>query len=92
MRLPLPPGGVDCMEHPGVGYRTAWAKADSGCGVNQFRRHFAFVILVADGKATIVVQAALIQSRWDYLRLNWNKKRSEWFWPYAGVSGSPGIR
>ena len=30
MRLPLPPGGVDCMEHPGVGYRTAWAKADSG--------------------------------------------------------------
>ena len=56
----------------------------NGC-IYQFRRHFAAV--VADETGTVVVEAALIQSRWDYLRENWDKMCGSWFWPYEGVEG-----
>jgi hypothetical protein len=46
----------------------------------QYRRNFA-VVVVADCGETIM-EAALIQSRWDYLRLNWNKTLLPFSWPY----------
>ena len=58
-----------------------WRPLEYGCCTFQFRRHFE--VLVPNEGGTVVVQAVLIQSRWDFLRLNWNKVHEYWFWPYA---------
>jgi len=65
------------------GYPKRWLPVAAGGGAHQFRRHFA--VVVADETGSVIVEAALIQSRWDYLRQNWNKFRSGWFWPYEGA-------
>ena len=94
LRILLPPGEPDCDVVRTPSTTAVWAPLARSCGNYQFRRHFAIVIATADGNRgskAIAVQAALVQSRWDYLRLNWNKKRSTWFWPYAGVSRIPGM-
>jgi hypothetical protein len=61
-----------------------------GCCGCQFQRHV--IVMVADpsarGGGSVLVHANLIQSRWDYLRLRWNKgQRASWFWwwPLAGI-------
>jgi len=88
--------GIGWFSHSGemgcgdveVGYwtaRTSWSRPSAGCGVIQFRRHFGFLIAYR-GTVTYV---ALIQSRWDYLRLNWNRVLSAWSWPYGGVPELP---
>jgi len=53
-----------------------------GC-VYQFRRHFA--VVTTDEEGDVLVEAALIQSRWDYLMQNWYRIHAGWFWPYEGV-------
>ena len=47
-----------------------WAK--TGCATFQFRRHFVVGAMYYDGEREIAVEAAMIQSRWDYLRQNWD--------------------
>ena len=48
--------------------RSRWLPLYVGCCTYQFRRHFTVVIQQNDGQGTVVVMAALIQSRWKYLR------------------------
>jgi hypothetical protein len=58
-----------------------WQYAGGDHAVSQFRRHFVVAAISDDGR--VVVEAALVQSRWDFLRLNWHRLRREWAWPYG---------
>jgi hypothetical protein len=53
--------------------RQNWLPLYVGCCSYQYRRHVAVVIAKQDERGTLISQAALIQSRWDFLRLNWTK-------------------
>lgn len=59
--------------------RESWKPLEEG-RCYQYRRSFAVVVVDDDGQA--IVEAALIQSRWDYLRLNWDKVLTSFSWPY----------
>jgi len=59
--------------------RKRWLPLYVGCCSYQFRRHFAVVVTDARENGSVMVEAALVQSRWDYLWLNWRKDRSYWF-------------
>lgn len=55
--------------------RQKWLPLYVGCCSYQAGRH---VVVVAGGfgdKGPVMVQAALIQSRWAYFRANWRKRR-----------------
>jgi hypothetical protein len=60
-----------------------WRPLSKGCCSAQFRRHV--IVEVADSRenGSVVVEAALIQSRWDYLRLKWNALRGSWVWRWC---------
>ena len=62
----------------------SWLPLEGVCFTYQFRRHFAVVVSNEDG--SVIVEASLIQSRWDFLRLNWNKMQYGWFWPYGNMN------
>ena len=53
--------------------RRKWLPLYVGCCSYQYRRHVAVVISEQDERGSLVSQAALIQSRWDFLRFNWAK-------------------
>lgn len=53
--------------------RRKWLPLYVGCCSYQYRRHVAVVISQQDKKGSLISQAALIQSRWDFLRSNWKK-------------------
>jgi hypothetical protein len=53
-------------------------------GSYSYRRHVIVVVADSDERGSVIVEAALIQGRWDYLRLNWYKMRPYWSWPHAG--------
>ena len=69
------------------GLLDAWRRhvAPAGCATFQFRRHFVVAATYYDGEREIAVQAAMIQSRWAYLKQNWNRKLANWSWPYEGL-------
>jgi hypothetical protein len=50
-----------------------WLPLYVGCCSYQYRRHVAVVISQQDERGALISQAALIQSRWDFLRFNWAK-------------------
>jgi hypothetical protein len=75
--LQLGPSSVVRMLDPYA--RESWKPLEEG-RCYQYRRNFAVVVVDDEGQA--VVEAALIQSRWDYLRLNWNKVLTSFSWPY----------
>ena len=64
---------------------THWLPLQPAGHTFQFRRHF--IAVTADERGNLIVEVALVQSRWDYLRQNWNKIRAAWFWPYEGTKG-----
>ena len=66
-------------------YGGGWPPLRAGCCTYQYRRHVAVFAADVSGNRLLIVQADLIQSRWDYLRLNWNKLRGAWSWPYPKV-------
>jgi|ERR1700733_13065645 hypothetical protein len=53
--------------------RRKWLPLYVGCCSYQNRRHVAVVISQQDEKGTLISQAALIQTRWDFLRSNWKR-------------------
>jgi hypothetical protein len=53
--------------------RRNWLPLYVGCCSYRYRRHVAVVIAQRDARGTLSSQAALIQSRWDFLRSNWTK-------------------
>ena len=57
-----------------------WLLSKAGGYTYQYRRHFAVLVVYENG--TALAEVDLVQSRWDYLRLNWNKVCAAWFWPY----------
>jgi len=59
--------------------RRRWLPLYVGCCSYQFRRHVAVVVADVNESGSMVVEAALVQSSWDYLRLNWARDRSPWF-------------
>jgi hypothetical protein len=60
--------------------RTRWLPLYVGCCSYQLRRHVAVVAASPSRAGSIVVEGALIQSRWDFFRLNWRSKdRDAWF-------------
>lgn len=76
----LPQGGPEFLKEVfGDEIRKRWLPLYVGCCSYQFRRHVVVVIASADLNGSVVVEAALIQSRWEYLRSNWAKDRSYWY-------------
>jgi hypothetical protein len=65
--------------------RRWWRPLAPRCCAHQFRRHVTVVVYDARQNGTVIAEAALIQSRWDYLRLNLTRMRSAWWWPYPGI-------
>ena len=63
-----------------------WQTLPTGCCTYQYRRHFAVVVGGFAKGVPIVIQAVLIQSRWNYLVQNWDKAWECWFWPYPDPS------
>jgi len=59
--------------------RKRWLPLYLGCCSYQFRRHIAVVVADSNESGSVIVEAALIQTRWDYLRFNWSRNRSSWF-------------
>jgi hypothetical protein len=58
--------------------RKRWLPLYVGCCAYQFRRHIAVVVADVDERGPVIVEAALVQSRHDFLRLNWARKRRGW--------------
>jgi hypothetical protein len=59
-----------------------------GCCSCQFGRHVVVAAANPTDTGSVLVGASLIQSRWDYLRLKWNRgHRTSWFWcwPLTGA-------
>jgi hypothetical protein len=56
--------------------RKQWRPLYVGCCSYQFRRHVTVVVAENNERGSVLVVAALIQSRWRFLRLNWHKYRS----------------
>ena len=50
-----------------------WLPLYVGCCSYQVRRHVVVEVVAPDDAGFIVVQAALVQGRWDYLKRNWRK-------------------
>lgn len=71
-RIPAGPAFDEDIRH-------RWLPMYVGCCSYQFRRHVAVVLANVDDSGSVIVEAALIQNRWAYLRSNWNKDRSEWY-------------
>jgi hypothetical protein len=59
--------------------RKRWLPLYVGCCSYQFRRHVTVVAIDVNQSGSVIVEAALIQSRWDYLRRNWSEDRSMWY-------------
>jgi len=76
--------GVDFMK-PFSHLEERWQRLSAGCCSYQYRRHVVVVVGGVGKNGPVIIEAALIQSRWDYLRLNWNKIWSVWSWPYPTV-------
>lgn len=55
-----------------------WLPLYVGCCSYQFRRHVVVVVADTNEHGSVIVQAALVQNRWDYVRSNWSKKRGSW--------------
>lgn len=53
--------------------RRKWRPLYVGCCSYQYRRHVAIVIAQQDERGYLISQAALIQSRRQFLRSNWTK-------------------
>jgi hypothetical protein len=53
--------------------RERWLPLYVGCCSYRYRRHVSVVIAQQDQRGSVISQAALIQSRWDFLRSNWTK-------------------
>lgn len=71
-RLPrMEPDFTDQLFRPEV--RRKWLPLYVGCCSYRKGRHTAVVIAQIDERGSLIVQAALIQSRRDFLRLNWTK-------------------
>jgi hypothetical protein len=63
-------------------------RLSEGCCSCQFGRHVTVALANPSEDGSVLVHANLIQSRWDYLRLKWNKgRRAPWFWwwPLTGT-------
>lgn len=61
--------------------RAKWLPVYSGCCTYQFRRHFAVVVAEPSGTGSVVLTAALIQSRSRYarfLRYHCDSKLTRW--------------
>ena len=53
--------------------RRKWLPLYVGCCSYKYRRHVAIVIAQQDERGSLISQAALIQSRGEFLRSNWTK-------------------
>jgi hypothetical protein len=53
--------------------RRKWLPLYVGCCSYKYRRHVAVVIAQQDERGCLISQAALIQSRLEFLRSNWTK-------------------
>jgi|HubBroStandDraft_2_1064218.scaffolds.fasta_scaffold00974_3 hypothetical protein len=61
--------------------RRRWLPVYVGCCTYEFRRHFAVVVADVNDQGSLVVEAALVQNRWEYFKHNWNKKQPAWsYW------------
>ncbi len=63
--------------------RERWRPLDKGCCSCQHGRHVVVEAAAPSGTGSIVVQAALIQSRWDYLRLKASEVWGSWVWRWC---------
>jgi hypothetical protein len=71
-----------------VGEESGCRPLYKGCCSCQVGRHI--IVIAADPKdqGSLLMQADLVQSRWDHIRLAWNKRnRTPWFWwwPICGM-------
>lgn len=58
--------------------RRRWLPLYVGCCSYQYRRHVAVVVADVNKSGSVIVEAALIRSRWAYFRSNWAADRPGW--------------
>ncbi len=68
----------------GEATRNQWRQLRRGCCSSQFGRHVLVMAADPTEEGSVLVQANLIQSRWDYLRLKWSAVR--WPWIEVGIT------
>jgi len=73
-------------------FRKRWKPLSKGCCSCQFRRHVIVFVADSNESGSVVVQAALIQSRWDYLRQNWDENVQKWYRMRSYLSAGKGNR
>lgn len=84
-RTPYPlPGFERRLTGFPVGEDDPWWPLHGDCCARQYRRHVIVIAADRDGGGSVLLQAALIQSRWDYLRLDWNRVRP-WAWRWCFI-------
>ncbi len=66
------------------GEGSPWRTLYGGCCTVYFRRHVIVEVAGPSESGSVVVHAALILGRWDYLRLNWNNVRP-WAWRWCFI-------
>ena len=62
----------------GEDVRKRWLPLYVGCCSYQYRRHVAVVVADVNQSGSLIVEAALTQSRWAYYRSNWATDRPNW--------------
>lgn len=58
--------------------RNTWLPMYVGCCTYQFRRHIVVLTGEVQGTDVVLVEAALVQSRWAFLLRNWSSQRPYW--------------
>ena len=58
--------------------RKLWFPVYVGCCSYVFRRHYAVVVADVNDQGSLIAEAAIVQSRWEYFRHNWSKKEPAW--------------
>jgi hypothetical protein len=58
--------------------RRRWLPMYVGCCAYEFRRHFAVVVADVNSEGSLVVEAVLVQGRWEHFRHNWYKREAAW--------------
>lgn len=76
------------VRYPGLTFgeelRNQWRPLGQGCCSCQFGRHIIVMAAQPSENGSVLVQANLIQSRWDYLRLKCNQIK--WVWIKVGLA------
>jgi len=67
----------------GEGAVKHWKPLSEGCCSVQHGRHVLVMVADSSERGTVLVEAALIQTRWDYLLTTFSERRASWLWRWC---------